>query len=147
VHPDALAVKSVARVPPLARDFSIDARAGAILYTQATGDGGWAVVRTSLDTGAHEVLTTGDSMALLPFALPDGRVVTSRGAGEGTGALPSSGPGHDHLRAVTPELALGLNELPDGMSTPFAFELSTGKRLSLRAPQNLRLDFAGVLTP
>lgn len=164
VHPDALGVTSLARVPPLARDFALDERAGALYFTQGAPDGDWELHRLALDSGELRALAKAPSMALLPTLFPHAagaRLARSFGAGRGLGAalaaaagespelLPSQGEGHDRVRAFARggDVAVGLNERPDGSATPFAVEWRTGKKLLLRAPAGQRLDVAGVVQP
>lgn len=161
VHPDALGVTRLSQVPPLARDFALDEQAGALYFTQGAADGAWEVHRLALDSGALEVLARGESMALLPTLFPGGaagsRLARSLGPGRGLGTAGPEGPpllaaqgeGHDRVRAFARggEVAVGLNERPDGSATPFAVEWKTGQALPLRAPPGLRLDVAGVVEP
>lgn len=151
VHPDALGVTPVAKVTPLARDFAVDARAGAFVYTQGDAEGRWWVESLEVATGKARVLARGESMALLPTVFPDGALGVSKGrgqglvrAGENLPLLAAQGEGHLRVRAFAGSVAVGLDERPDGSAAPFAVDLRRGQKVPLGAPQGFRLDLAGV---
>jgi hypothetical protein len=154
VHPDALGVTPVAKVPALARDFTVDARRGAFVYTQGDAAGQWWVEALELASGRTRVLARGEGMALLPTVFPDGAVGVSAGRGAGlvrAGAkealLAAQGEGHARVRGFVGTVAVGLDERPDGSAAPFAVDWKRGLKLTLAAPAGLRLDLAGVLQP
>jgi hypothetical protein len=141
VHPDALGVSSVARVPALARDFTVDSKRGAFVYTQGDPDGRWWVEELDVSSGRTRVVARGESMAMLPTVFPDGELKVS------SGRLPPPGEGHRRVRAFAGALAIGLDERPDGSATVFAVDSRKGSAAKLLAPPGLRLDIAGVLQP
>lgn len=152
VHPDALGVTPVAKVTPLARDFAVDARAGAFVYTQGDAEGRWWVEALEVATGKARVLARGESMALLPTVFPDGALAVSAGrgrglvrAGEKEALLAPQGEGHLRVRAFAGSVALGLDERPDGSAAPFAVDWKRGQKVPLAAPPGFRLDLAGVV--
>ena len=154
VHPDAFGLALHHRLYPLARDFAVDSKKGAFVYTTGDTEGRWWVEELDLATHKTRQLAQGDSMALLPTVFPDGSVAISRGRGKGLAraggddaVLPAQGEGHAHVRAFFGTVAAGLDERPDGSATPFAYDFKRGQKLLLAAPADLRLDFAGVVQP
>ncbi|MFZ5444004.1 MAG: hypothetical protein ACOZQL_28630 [Myxococcota bacterium] len=147
VHVDSLAVRALLpAMPPLARDFVVDAPRRRVLFTQVA-PGGWAVEEVRLVDGARQVLAEGPEVTLLPTVL-DGRVLISRGPGRGLEALDgreglaAHGPGFERVRLERGGLVLGLHEVPGGFPTPFALE--RGRAVELAAP-SARLELAGVV--
>ncbi len=150
VQADTLAVRTLARLEPLARDFVVDEAAHRLVFTLGDPrERAWHVETLDLLTGERTRLSSSPLPALLPFVLA-GKVVHSGGAGQGTAfeggarALEPQGPGFDHLRFVTRDgVRLGLDEVPSDFSRPFAVD-AHGRPLRLAAPEGARLDLAGV---
>jgi hypothetical protein len=146
VHVDTLAVRELLpAMAPLARDFTVDAARGRVLFTQGTPFGdGWFVEQVDLKTGARQQLAEGPEVTLLPTVLADGRVLISRGAGEGLFALDGTrvmaahGRGFERVVVEKNGVQFGLHEIPSEFPSIF---ISKG---SLRAPPDCRLDLAGV---
>jgi hypothetical protein len=157
VHVDTLGVR-VARdaMPALAHDFVIDAARKRLLYT--LGEPGverYTVQETPLGVlaaTARRFLASGDSVALLPTAWPDGRVLLAAGPGRGlveagaeTTVLAAHGPGYERVRFFVGGVAVGLHEVPSGFPRPFAVSVVGGAAVKLVARGEARLDLAGVL--
>lgn len=151
VHVDTLEVRVlVPSMPPMARDFFVDAPRHRALFTQLAGED-WAVQSVDLRTGELRQLATAADVALLPAALPDGTVVFNPAPGRGlvstSGAakLSRRGEGFERLRAVSDGVAIVLHERPSDFPSLVAARLSTGEAVPLAAPAEARLDVAGVL--
>jgi hypothetical protein len=154
VHVDTLSVRTlVAKLPPLAFDFTVDAARRRVVFT--LGEPGverWRVVAVDLSTGVLSALAEGPSVALVPAVLPDGRVAYARGAGQGltlagsdARVLAPQGPGFERLRAVARGVAVGLHEVPSDFPRLFTVTLADGRALATAAPARARLDVAGVV--
>lgn len=147
IHRDALGVRVLAKLAPMARDFVSDGR--VVFFTTADAEG-WLIARVDLRSGAFSVVARAAHVAALP-ALLDGRLAFSPGPGEGlrfgdgTLALLPRGPGFEHVQHVSQGRAFVLHELPSGFPGAYVTELKTGKTLELPAPKNVRLDLAGVV--
>lgn len=147
VHVDTLAVRELLRaMAPLARDFVVDALRRRVLFTQGTpGEDRWFVEQVEFVTGASTRLAEGTEVTLLPTVLLDGRVLISRGAGEGLWALDGTrglaphGPGFERILAQHKGLVIGLHERPGEFPSVFA------DKDALLAPAASRLDVAGVI--
>ena len=147
VHVDALGVRPLTALAPMARDF---AAGGGALYFTTADEGGWRVARVDLKSGALTTIARVSEVTALPTLL-DGRLALSPGPGEGlrfldgTLALLPKGPGFERVREVRRGWAFALNEVPSDFPTAYAVELKTGRTLRLAAPAGMRLDLAGVL--
>jgi hypothetical protein len=150
VHQDALSVRLLARVAPLARDFAVDGAGRRLVYVQGDVDGAWHVDQLNFDSGRITRLAAGPFMALLPVVLRDGSVAFSPGPGRGLErvgggvALRALGPGFEHVTHALKGLVLGLHERPSQLPQAFAVDLATQERVALATPPDMRLDFAGV---
>lgn len=148
VHRDALGVRTLAKLHPMARDFATDGRG---LFFTTSDAGGWLVARVDLRTGALTTAARSTHVAALPVLL-DGRLAASPGpaeglrfAADGTLALLPHGPGFERVLHVTRGLAFVLHEVPSSFPHAYAVELKTGRALQLAAPKDVRLDLAGVI--
>lgn len=153
VHVDALSVRPVVALDPLAFDFTVDAARGRVVFTLGTpGVERWRVVAVDLATGALSTLAEGPTVALVPAVLPDGRVAFAPGQGlglfeakpEGAHVLAPQGPGFERLRAVVGGVAVGLHEVPGGFPALVTLALAQGARWPTAFPAGARLDVAGV---
>ncbi len=147
VHRDALGVRPLTKLAPMARDFVVS---GAALYFTTADEAGWRVARVDLKTGAQSTVARASHVAALPTVL-DGKLALSPGPGEGlryldgTLALLPRGAGFERVQATSSGFALALHELPSSFPTAYAAELKTGRVLELAAPAGMRLDIAGVV--
>lgn len=141
VQQDALAVRTLLASAPLARDFAVDARGAALLFTRGDpATGRFHVERLALRTLALRTLEQGgEDPALLPALLADGRVVVSAGPGRGLKlagsdgpAIPSQGPAYDRLRAAAGEFLVGTQE--GAHLTPWLLE--RGAAVPLASPSS-----------
>jgi hypothetical protein len=147
VHVDTLAVRTLKdRFAPLAHDFSVEGK--RVLYTLgAQGSETYRVV--SLEDGVERELARADSVALLPFALPDGRATwvpsfTAPVTVLGGGALFASHGAYDRLRFVRDGVAYGVTEVPGAFSSGFAVRLEGARALPFPTAPNARIELAGV---
>jgi hypothetical protein len=146
VHADTLAVRELLpSMAPLARDFTVDAVRGRVVFTQGTAFGDrWLVEEVELSTGKRRQLAEGPEVTLLPAVLTDGRVLISRAAGEGLFALdgtrgvPAHGRGFERLVGQHKGLQIFQHETPSEFPALFT---SKGPLLT---PLECRLDVAGV---
>lgn len=147
VHRDALGVRLLAKLEPMARDFTSDGK--GLFFTTADAEG-WLVARVDLRTGAFTTLARAKHVAALPTVI-DGRLALAPGPGEGLRfldgklALIPRGAGFERVLHVRSGLAFVLHELPSDFPTAYATELTTGRVLELAAPKGVRLDLAGVV--
>ncbi len=149
VHVDTLAVRELLHsMLPMARDFVIDVPGHRVLFTQH-GAESWLVEQVDLVSGVSTRLAEGAEVTMLPAVLTDGRVLISRGAGEGLSALDgrrvlaSHGPGFERIAFQQKGLIVGLHERPGGF--PSVFASKDGLVVTLLAPAESRLDVAGVI--
>lgn len=150
VNADTLAVRVVVpSMEGLAHDFTVDAPRHRVLFTQGTvGGERWFVEEVDLLSGASKRLAEGAEVTLLPTVLADGRVLISRGAGDGLRSLSGErvldahGPGFERVLLQRKNLIIGLHERPSDFPSPFAVQ--DGTPVPLLAPADSRLDLAGV---
>ncbi len=150
VHVDTLAVRVVVpSMEGLAHDFVVDAPRRRVLFTQGTvGGDRWFVEEVDLLTGASRRIAEDAEVTLLPTVLPEGRVLISRGAGDGLRSLegerviPAHGTGFERLVVQRKNLSVGLHERPSDF--PSVFARQDGAEVPLLAPKDSRLDVAGV---
>lgn len=150
VHVDTLAVREVLpTMAGLAHDFVVDAPRRRVLFTEGTPGGRtWFVEEVDLLSGASKRLVEGPEVTLLPAVLPDGRVLISKGPGEGLETpggervVPARGTGFERLVVQQKGLIVGLHERPSDFPSVFASQ--DGRSVPLAAPPGCRLDVAGV---
>lgn len=150
VHVDSLGVRVVVpSMEGLARDFVVDAPRHRVLFTQGTvGGERWFVEEVDLFSGTSKRLAEDAEVTLLPTVLPDGRVLISRGAGDGLRTVAGErviephGTGFERLVVHRKNVSVGLHERPSDFPLPFATQ--DGAPVLLLAPPDSRLDLAGV---
>lgn len=142
---------------PFARDFSVDAAKGAVVFQERDerDSGTWVVDRMDLATGARTRLASSKSMSLSPSVWPGGGVAyapDSRGGLTliGRDMKPIHGPtgdGVDQVQAVSKEGAwvAALHTRPGQLPIAFAIESSVGRTLALAAPAGARVAIAGFV--
>lgn len=143
---------------PFARDFSVDGENRAILFTQRDQRSSqvWAVERLDLATGTRTRLLTGPRMALVPHALPGGRVALNPEGERGLTILSPNGrftslrplgDGVDVVRDVSPDgkWAALLHTLPGQLPRAFVLSLDSQQPLPLHVKEGVRVEIAGVL--
>ncbi|MBL8955785.1 MAG: hypothetical protein JNK82_33740 [Myxococcaceae bacterium] len=147
VHRDALGVRVLTKLTPMARDFVVSG--ASLIFTTADADG-WLVAQVDLKSGAMSTIARSSHVAALP-TLVDGRLALCPGPGEGLRSLDGKlallprGPGFERVVATAQGLAFVLHELASDFPRAYATELKTGKVLELAAPPSTRLDVAGVV--
>jgi hypothetical protein len=115
-----------AALPPLAHDFSVDEARERVVYTLGVpGTERWEIIETRTDTGESRVLAAGASVAQLPTVLPDGRVASCPGPGQGlvdvaSGAqvLPARGPGFERCASFRRGSPLGCTRCHQASPSP-----------------------------
>lgn len=149
VQIDTMAVRELLpSMVPMARDFIVDAPRHRVLFTQFAAER-WVVEQVDLVTLVSARLAEGAEVTLLPAVLTDGRVVISRGAGEGLStldgrrALAPQGPGFERISLQHKGLIIGLHERPSEF--PSVFASKDGLAVPLKAPLESRLELAGVI--
>lgn len=142
---------------PFARDFSVDAAARAMVFTErdARSPGTWVVDRIDLASGAITQLAEGPRMALVAHVWPGGRVVWNPGGDRGlavlgrgeAGVMRPLGDGVDVVRALSGDGRWAALEhtLPSQLSVPFVLRVETGQPIRLAIPAGMRADVAGFV--
>lgn len=143
---------------PFARDFSVDRKNRALVFTQRDERSTrlWAVERLDLVTSARTRLATAPRMALVPHALPDGRIALNPEGERGLSfLLPNGriqslrplGDGVDVLRDISPDgkWAALLHTLPSQLPKAFVLSLDTYETLPLHVKEGVRVEIAGVV--
>jgi hypothetical protein len=154
------ALRVLAALPAFARDFSVDPKRHALVFTNRhpTDARLWQVVRLPLREGPAEVLAEVASSSALPFAWPDGAVTVNLRGQPGLqplGTEPSAAsargpltPGLQTVRAVTPrgEYAVLLQSPPGGGEArrPWLWDAARGVARPLPAPEAARVEVAGM---
>ncbi len=146
----------VSALVPMARDFSIDRRRGALVYVNrdAQDPHTWRVLRMDLATGLVTQLASAADDAPAPFALPGGDTVWTapgrRGLASALGEwFAPLGPGFDAVRAVSPDGAwLAIAHVPAvGMDALAVARVSSGPELGGAAHHVTRLGAAERVEP
>lgn len=145
-------------VLPFARDFSVDAETRSLLFTERDERSSqqWVVDRMDVTTGARTRLVVGQRMALVPHALPGGRVAFNPEGDKGlTLLLPNGrvlplrplGDGVDVMRGLSHDgqYAALLHTAPGQLAVPFVVALGTGRAVPVTVPKGMRVDIAGVV--
>lgn len=149
----------VSRVPPYARDFSVDERRGALVTSNRDEAArAWVVERVDLTTGERTHLASSRAESPAPFALPSGDLAFSAPSSHGglalaplaTGGDPRElrplGPGFDAVEAATDDGAwLAVSHV-----TPGAFDRTVALHVATRTVVPLtsrdeRVDALGFL--
>jgi hypothetical protein len=154
VHPDTGAVRPIVdRLPPFARDFSIDAAGSRLVFQNrhVTDTRTWEVDEVDLVTGRTRALHSGPSMTMAPAVLPDGGIVFNP-AGAGLHPLDAllrvNGPlgaGVDVIAANSPSYLAALHTVAGALPVPFLIDAKTGTAELLPAPKNARIAIAGFV--
>src|SRR5262249_35650711 len=139
IDPDSGAVRAVApSLLPFARDFSVDADAGAIVFQERDEHDSrtWTIERVDLATGARQRLHASAGMALAPFAWPGGGAASSPEGRAGLSLLGASraspsaplGAGVDLVQAALPDgsWVAALHTVAGRLPVPFAIDTRTG---------------------
>ncbi|MEZ4225367.1 MAG: hypothetical protein R3B13_30730 [Polyangiaceae bacterium] len=155
-HADIVALDSdggalrvlLADLPAMARDFSVDADAGTLLFANHD-DAGWFVARLHVGSGhLDEVMRTTD-MRATPGSWPGGGVLLNDGAGGrvlfGTGPDRPLGPGFDEVRVRRGDWVGLEHHVPGAFSEPWLFQRSSERALRLPLTAGARHSIAGVL--
>jgi hypothetical protein len=154
VNPDTGTVRPVVTsLPPFARDFSVDAATGTLVFQgrHETNSRVWTVEKVSLVTGERARLHESASMSLIPFALPGGEVAWNPEGTEGLripgreAARRPLGEGADWVLATSEdgEFVAGLHTVPGTLPVPFVLDTLSGRGTPLRAPDGARIAVAG----
>ena len=158
VQLDSGTVRSVVpTLVPFARDFSVDAERGVLVYRNRheTDAHRWVVDEVDLASGRARRLFAGASFALAPHAWPGGGVALNP-EGRGLTLLESRDPvaaprgaGIDHVRAVDEGgrwVAL-LHTVPDALGVPVVLDRTTGEAWGLDVPTGADVAIAGFVAP
>jgi hypothetical protein len=148
--------RTVAPVPPFARDFSIDRKAGALVYSNRDDrdESTWVVERMDLSTGARTRLSSTRDDAQTPLAT-DGRVFWTapgrRGLASDRDAAPLTplGEGYTYAsRATADGEWLSLVHVPNGggYDRMGLYRPKTGKVVALGGVGE-RVEVLGFLPP
>jgi hypothetical protein len=157
VDPDTGAARVVlAPMLPFARDFSIDAARGAIVFQQRDEHDSrtWTVERVDLASGARERLFAGPSTSLAPHVFPGGGIALSSNGRDGLAllgaarALSPLGAGVDVIQAVSPDgtWVAGAHTVAGRLPVAFAIDARAGAGSALPAPPDARVTVAGFVT-
>ncbi|UQA57854.1 hypothetical protein [Polyangium aurulentum] len=154
VDPDTGAVRTIVdRLPPFARDFSVDAAGGRLVFQNRhrTDARTWEVDEVDLATGRTRALHSGPSMTMAPAVLPGGGIVFNTGS---AGLRPLDAPlrvngplgaGVDVIAATSPDHLAALHTVAGALPVPFLIEVETGAASLLPAPKNARIAIAGFV--
>lgn len=158
VNPDSGAERAVApSILPFARDFSIDAAAGALVFQERdeADPGVWVIDRLDLATGKRLRLATSANNGLAPHTWPGGGVAYTPDRSAGLTVLGAQavkrgplGPGVDAVQAIAADGAwvVALHTSPGAFAVPFALRPSDGAVPSIPAPPGARIAVAGFVT-
>jgi hypothetical protein len=144
-----------ARLPPFARDFSVDQSRGALVYRgrHEVDSRRWTIEEVHLESGQIRRLHEGSNFAMSPHVWPGGGVVFSPGR-RGWALIGSADPvaspmdaGVDRLRDVSPDrrFVAGLHTVAGQLGTPFVVDRTTGTASRLAAPTGHRIAIAGFV--
>jgi hypothetical protein len=146
--------RHIADLPPFARDFSVDARAGGVVLSNrdASDSALWVVERVDLATGARTRLHAERDESPAPMALPTGEVLWTAaargGLARGGTRVATLGPGFDAARVSTDDGAwIALVHIPAaGFDAAAALHLDTQRtvRLSTGAERIEPIGFSGA---
>lgn len=155
VDPDSGAARVIApSIPPFARDFSIDAAAGALVFQERheTDPGTWVIDRLDLAYGKRTRLEASASHGLAPYAWPGGGLAYTPERATGLSVIGARatvrsplGPGIDAIQAVSQDAAwvAALHTNPSAFPVPFAIRVESGEVATIPAPPGARIAVAG----
>jgi hypothetical protein len=158
VDPDSGATRVIApSIPPFARDFSIDAAAGALVFQERheTDPGTWVIDRIDLARGKRTRLEASSSHGLAPYAWPGGGLAYTPERATGLSVIGARatvrgplGPGIDTIQAVSQDGAwvAALHTNPSAFAVPFAIRVESGEVAAIPAPPGARIAVAGFTT-
>lgn len=146
----------VPSLPPFARDFSIDAAAGALVFQgrHEADPATWVVDRIELATGKRARLAASAYNGLAPHVWPGGGVAYTPDRAKGLLLLGARapvrgplGPGVDAIQAVSQDGAwvAALHMNPSEFAVPFAIHAPSGAAFAIPAPSGARVAIAGVV--
>jgi len=153
VDPDAGTTRFVLpKLLPFARDFSVAAPRGSLVFQERDEHDShvWVVDRVDLATAARTRLASGASPTLSPYALADGRVVYSPGAG-GLGFIGEARPraplgaGVDAVQAEQGGALAVLHTVESTLPVAYMFDVASGAAAPLPAPPGARVVIAGFV--
>ena len=142
---------------PFARDFSVDAERGAVVFEERDerDSRAWVVDRIDLASGARTRLATANSMSLAPSVWPGGGVAYSPDSRSGLTLIgrPMKGiraptrEGVDQVQAISEGGAwvAALHTRPEQLPLAFVIEASTGRALALPSAADARVAIAGFV--
>ena len=144
-------VRAVSSMPPFARDFSIDAGKGAVVFSNRDDVDAhlWVVERMDLASGARTRLHQERDESPAPFAMPSGDVAWTAPRRSGLFVLGKAtaplGAGFDSVRAVTSDGALAIiAHVPSsGWDTAAIVDFATARTLPL--PTDVRIEPVGFV--
>jgi hypothetical protein len=158
VDPDSGQVRVIApALLPFARDFSVDAARGAVVFEERDerDSGTWVVDRIDLASGARTRLASARRLSLAPSVWPGGGVAYAPDSTSGLTLIgrtmkPILAPtrdGVDQVQALAPDGAwvAALHTRPGELPIAFAIEAATGRTLALPAAPGERVAIAGFV--
>ncbi|WP_437940812.1 hypothetical protein [Sorangium sp. So ce341] len=158
VNPDSGAARVLApSIPPFARDFSVDATTGALVFQERheTDPGLWVIDRLDLARGKRARLEVSANSGLAPHAWPGGGLAYTPDRAAGLRVVGASaevrgplGAGVDAIQAVSPDGAwvAALHTNPSAFAVPFAIHAESGEAFAIPAPSGARIAVAGFTT-
>jgi hypothetical protein len=146
----------VPSLPPFARDFSVDAAAGALVFRgrHESDPRTWTIERVDLASGKMTRLHQGPDMNLVPHAWPGGAVAYNPhdrtglailGGGAASRGLPPGGVDWVISMAESGQWAAGLRTVQGALPVPFALDVAAGRSVVLGAPPGARVAIAGLV--
>lgn len=142
---------------PFARDFSVDAERGAVVFQERDERDSrtWVVDRVDLASGARTRLAAARSMSLAPSVWPGGGVAYSPDGRSGLTLIgrkmkpiqAPTGEGIDQVQALSEDGAwvAALHTRPGQFPLAFAIESATGSTLALPAAAGAHVAVAGFV--
>jgi hypothetical protein len=134
----------LSKVPPFARDFSVDKRATRLLFTQWDASSQkWAVQSLGVEDGQLKTLAKDSRITLFPTALPDGTLFFN----DGQPPLSSLGKGPDELQVFSADGTWGAGVHHEENLFPRVFVLNLLRRTVWTPPQanHPHVDFSGFI--
>ncbi len=157
VDADSGSVRPIlSKLPPFARDFSVDAARGQMVFRgrHESNHKLWTIERIDLNTLALTRLYENPSMTLSPHVWPTGGIVYNPYAQSGISMLgsPSAlgaplGQGIDVVEDFSPDgqWAALSHTLPGELPIPFVIETNSAKAAALAIPSGSRAEIAGFI--
>jgi len=142
---------------PFARDFSVDAERGAVVFEERDERDSqtWVVDRLDLASGARTRLAAANSISLAPSVWPGGGVAYTPDSRSGITLIgrqikairAPTRDGVDQVQAVSADGAwvAALHTRPGQLPIAFAIEAATGRTLALPAAKDARVAIAGFV--